>query len=650
VGTFNNWTNPDENYAMAAEGDIYTKTLTLGADSYKLKVTNGTWDDGGNWGYSALSEVPAGVTNDADGNIVFTLAEAGDVVVTFNGTNVTIAGNFQVSTEPAVVTYVLMGVAGDWTTGIAMTQNPDNANEYVLLGQEIAEGDAVKVVTLTDGTATAWCGNVDEYSVAHSADDMGNIVLAPGKYDFYYKVDTDIIYIGGTPSEEPVEPNPATEIVLEDAYKEFYSATGRAIFYGYNATFGDLSVIVQNYAGYGTYAEGVSADINEVTCTGSAVFENNGEKDLFVATLTNETTAEVYVIKAEIPVPKTYTLTATDAVYVKVVQSWAEIITVNGLEVDGEKMSLEIYCMSEGNEATLADEYQGLVEVVYADDNSITITGTLNNPVGDAYVLNINATPKASETFNVTLTNMNIETSKWDTYHKFTAMDDDYEVEITLYEAMDLGYGEYESDYVEAYINSEYATLAEGTVAKYYEDETTGLAVVEMSLIVGVDTYNVTMTGTPWVNPEDIIPTDTVNAVITNARIELVYNMFWAIEGKAANEEIEVNIFTNDIATSATAAELGEASITTENVEMAILRGNLNIVEINEDKVAYISVLCSDHKWYNITVTTAAAVPANPGTGFDNINTTVAPVKMIKNGQLIIRNNGVEYNAQGAQL
>ena len=108
---------------------------------------------------------------------------------------------------PPVITYVLMGVKGDWTTGIAMTQNPDNANEYVLLQQEILEGDAVKVVTLTDGTATAWCGNVDEYSVAHTADDMGNIVLAPGKYDFYYKVAEDLIYIGGEAyPEEPEQP------------------------------------------------------------------------------------------------------------------------------------------------------------------------------------------------------------------------------------------------------------------------------------------------------------------------------------------------------------------------------------------------------------------------------------------------------------
>ena len=34
-------------------------------------------------------------------------------------------------------------------------------------------------------------------------------------------------------------------------------------------------------------------------------------------------------------------------------------------------------------------------------------------------------------------------------------------------------------------------------------------------------------------------------------------------------------------------------------------------------------------------------------TALDNLNTTVAPVKMIENGQLIIINNGVQYNAQG---
>ena len=111
---------------------------------------------------------------------------------------------------PGEVTYVLMGVAGDWTTGIALEANPENENEYMLLGQEIAEGDAVKVVTLTDGVATAWCGNVDEWSADHQFDENGNIVLAPGIYDFYYKVAEDLIYIGAA---GPVDPTPDPEYV-----------------------------------------------------------------------------------------------------------------------------------------------------------------------------------------------------------------------------------------------------------------------------------------------------------------------------------------------------------------------------------------------------------------------------------------------------
>ena len=105
--------------------------------------------------------------------------------------------------EPTVITYVLMGVAGDWTTGIALSVNPDNENEYRLLSQTISAGDAVKVVTLTNGVATAWCDNVDEYSVKHTKDEEhGNIILDPGKYDFYYKVSEDLIYIGEAQSTE----------------------------------------------------------------------------------------------------------------------------------------------------------------------------------------------------------------------------------------------------------------------------------------------------------------------------------------------------------------------------------------------------------------------------------------------------------------
>ncbi len=110
------------------------------------------------------------------------------------------------TTEPVEIKYVLMGVAGDWNTGIALEQNPANEKEYMLICQTIAEGDAVKVVTLTNGEKTAYCGNVEEGSAQVDYDSDGNIILAPGSYDFYYKVEGDIIYVAKAACDTTVTP------------------------------------------------------------------------------------------------------------------------------------------------------------------------------------------------------------------------------------------------------------------------------------------------------------------------------------------------------------------------------------------------------------------------------------------------------------
>jgi hypothetical protein len=91
-----------------------------------------------------------------------------------------------------------MGVNDDWSVGIAMTKNEGADNEeYMLLGQTISEGDSVKVVRLENGEAKHWCGNVKEgVTVTITPDDkMGNIILTPGAYDFYYDVAADAIWI-----------------------------------------------------------------------------------------------------------------------------------------------------------------------------------------------------------------------------------------------------------------------------------------------------------------------------------------------------------------------------------------------------------------------------------------------------------------------
>ena len=81
--------------AMTKNADnTFTHTFSELAEDviYRMKITNGTWEQ--NWGYSAVQNAHAGVIGDADGNVVFKLAAKGNVDVTFNGTNITLKGDF----------------------------------------------------------------------------------------------------------------------------------------------------------------------------------------------------------------------------------------------------------------------------------------------------------------------------------------------------------------------------------------------------------------------------------------------------------------------------------------------------------------------------------------------------------------------------
>ena len=205
--------------AMTESEGVYTHTfpaVEAGVEC-QFKITDGTWDH--SWGFSNLTTTPDGVTGNNDNNIIFTLAEAGDVVVTFSAEKITITGNFAGSSVvPAQITYVLMGIQGDWTTGIELTWNETAEwEEYMLLGQTISQGDSVKVVRLEAGVAKHWCGNVKEgVTVTFTYDDNGNIILAPGTYDFYYDVAADAIWIAEaaqTAVDNVILENKATKII-----------------------------------------------------------------------------------------------------------------------------------------------------------------------------------------------------------------------------------------------------------------------------------------------------------------------------------------------------------------------------------------------------------------------------------------------------
>ena len=179
VGAFaaSNWNTFVEMDKVTGENNKFTITITGAKESDGYKYARGE-----GWEYVEVKESGEGIDNR------------------------TWTANDEVAKWADVITYVLMGVNNDWTTGIQLTKNSDT--EYMLLGQTITRNtDKVKVVTLTNGNVTAYCGNVDTYSDAiyeNDWDDAGNIVLEDGIYDFYFKLNDvndaadDQIYIDQT--------------------------------------------------------------------------------------------------------------------------------------------------------------------------------------------------------------------------------------------------------------------------------------------------------------------------------------------------------------------------------------------------------------------------------------------------------------------
>ena len=189
VGTFNSWNTADPNYEMTLDGGVYKKEVTFAKD-VQFKVCNGSWS--ASWGKDNLGGIQYNELTEQDGNIK--MKEAKTFTVIFNPAEHLIL--FEGLTEK--VTYVLMGVNGDWDNGIELTPNPKKAGEYMLLAQTIAKAtDAVKIVKIEGGNKTQYCQfeNVKDGSVTCTEGPHKNIVLEDGIYNFYYTTNDNKVYI-----------------------------------------------------------------------------------------------------------------------------------------------------------------------------------------------------------------------------------------------------------------------------------------------------------------------------------------------------------------------------------------------------------------------------------------------------------------------
>lgn len=177
--------------ATAETSATHRFTNLAASDTLRMKITNGTWDL--NFGYTALDKDCSSdnILNDNDNNVVFVLTAPGDVLLTFDGSRICLTGSFA---APCTDDYGIM--VG--TTYIAAVINTENTAEYMLLGVDLKQGDTF---TLYNNCAQqAWVmetikgGSTANITIAEGK----YLVGETGKYDFYFTLNPDAIYMAYT--------------------------------------------------------------------------------------------------------------------------------------------------------------------------------------------------------------------------------------------------------------------------------------------------------------------------------------------------------------------------------------------------------------------------------------------------------------------
>ena len=382
IGSFNSWEKSDVNYEMTYDNGVYMKEVTLEKDA-EFKINDGAdaW-----WGYDNLKGVtykelakPDDSDNikvTAEGSITFTIVfNLSKHLITFEGlTN--------------KYSYVLMGVDGDWDTGIELALNRDATNEYVLKNQIIRSAtDAVKVVTLDEGSKIAENNTVKDGSVPHTlTDEYQNIVLADGIYNFWFNV-WDGIYIEKSAAED-ITLTGVTKTIFNPSWGKKYTSLD----------LGDNSIQILNGAdafGYGTYDVQAYLADDDITVAGFGTWEVVEGVETLTATLVDDEKTKVYNLTATVAAIETYNLPCDDAHYYK--PNMMETIFVG--EVDGETLTVSVESLVVGennNVLGIYGETDFLAETVTISVSGLTtyvLTGAFKDATGNIYNVSMTATP-----------------------------------------------------------------------------------------------------------------------------------------------------------------------------------------------------------------------------------------------------------------
>ena len=198
-------------------------------------------------------------------------------------------------------------------------------------------------------------------------------------------------------------------------------------------------------------------------------------------------------------------------------------------------------------------------------------------------------------------------------------------------------------NYAEMSIGDDIYATGEALVSEPYMGEFT----IEATLTDDAgNTYNVSVLAQEIKQDIEIVVAETVelngynmtfemqgNMAIVTANVQGIELFFWMT---MYSDDNGYGTYFNDAITN---VWYGENSLTPYGDEHVYSAENLKVSFINDPDAEG-----------NVTLYNFTLYAGNQPTGVDNINTTVAPVKVIENGQIFIISNGVKYNAQGAKL
>ena len=567
-----------------------------------------------------------------------------DVTITFNAETkeITVAMEKAGDVTPVVYTYYLMGVNGDWTTGIEMELNPNDANEYMLLCQSITADEPIKIKAVDTQSTVTWCAKLADTSlgtVEKDAEGNENIVLDEGKYNFYYKVAENEVWIG-TATDCAIEISEEYDITITNLETEvpqpgFLALLGSESevlglsvqlflneYTGENGEYqlNEVSYLASDYVGELTFVSGSMTQEDYGTdakiYTGTVIVELQGQYFQFNMTM----------YKKQLPT-KTLTITGADLV----VDLW------NNITITAVHNSASVFVQFSDFEYVASKAYTYLMLEVgeWVDDDD------------DGVCDNVDYISELIEEATVTISG-----STFTLKSKFEGTDANYDLTITGTLPLIIGEGDNSS------VLAQNGQTADAYISRTFESG--NLYTVSFPFAMNETTTKNVFGSRVEVYEYTSLTEETDGLVLNFTKLstpQIAAGTPYLVKPNKNADGFGLSDVTISNAINTVTHTCASTTIAMEPVLTAAAKATTN------GKTQY--WLAEDNNLYNKSVNlkglraifnvqtnksnvrARAAFNENVETGVEDIFSTDAPVKVIVNGQLIIIRDGEMYNVQG---